>query len=57
MHWAESLGFDTLLQQINHYRSSLGEYGEMWFKPSQLLEKLVAEKLTLADINRVNRYD
>lgn len=52
MHWAESLGFDTLLQQINHYRSSLGEYGEMWFKPSQLLEKLVAEKLTLADINK-----
>jgi hypothetical protein len=28
---------------MNRYRKDLGDYGEMWFKPAVLLEKLVSE--------------
>jgi len=43
MQFADESGLDVILKRMNHYRSSLGEYGEMWFKPAPLLEKLVAE--------------
>jgi 3-hydroxyacyl-CoA dehydrogenase len=42
MHYAEQLGLETVLSRIHHYRSALGEYGEMWFRPAALLERLVA---------------
>ncbi|MCQ4312814.1 3-hydroxyacyl-CoA dehydrogenase NAD-binding domain-containing protein [Pseudomonas stutzeri] len=42
MHYAEHLGLDKILSGIQHYRSALGEYGEMWFRPAPLLERLVA---------------
>lgn len=42
MHYAEQLGLDKVLAGINQYRQSLGEYGEMWFQPAPLLERLVA---------------
>jgi len=42
MHYAEQLGLDTVLSRIHHYRHALGEYGEMWFRPAALLERLVA---------------
>lgn len=42
MYYAEHLGLDKVLAGIQHYRSALGEYGEKWFKPAPLLERLVA---------------
>lgn len=42
MHYAESLGLDKVLAGIRHYREALGAYGQMWFQPAPLLERLVA---------------
>lgn len=42
LHYAEQLGLDKVLAGIQRYRGTLGEYGEMWFKPAALLERLVA---------------
>ncbi|MNR15021.1 Fatty acid oxidation complex subunit alpha [compost metagenome] len=42
MHYAEQIGLDKVLAAIQHYRQALGEYGEMWFTPAPLLERLVA---------------
>lgn len=46
MHYAEQIGLDTVLESIRHYRDNLGEYGQMWFRPAPLLERLVAEGKT-----------
>lgn len=43
MHYAKQIGFERILDTIRHYRTILGEYGEMWFKPAPLLENLVVE--------------
>ncbi|AZD66958.1 3-hydroxyacyl-CoA dehydrogenase [Pseudomonas chlororaphis] len=42
LHYAEQLGLDQVLCGILHYRQALGEYGQMWFRPAALLERLVA---------------
>ncbi|WP_166363432.1 3-hydroxyacyl-CoA dehydrogenase NAD-binding domain-containing protein [Pseudomonas akapageensis] len=42
MHYAEQLGLDKVLAGIEHYRQSLGAYGELWFQPAPLLQRLVA---------------
>lgn len=42
MHYAEQLGLDKVLTGIQHFRRTLGDYGEMWFQPAPLLERLVA---------------
>jgi 3-hydroxyacyl-CoA dehydrogenase len=49
MQYADEIGLDRVLNAISEYRSSLGEYGDMWFTPSPLLEKLVSEKSTFAE--------
>ena len=41
--YADEIGLDEILAAINRYRKDLGDYGEMWFKPAVLLEKLVLE--------------
>lgn len=41
MHEAEQMGLDNLLAVINYYRQALGAYGEMWFKPAPMLQRLV----------------
>lgn len=51
MHYAEQLGLDTVLLGLQRYRQGLGEYGEMWFKPAPLLERLVA-----AGRKRIERF-
>ncbi len=52
MRYAEEIGLDTLLNTLNGYREQLGDYGEMWFKPAPLLEKLVAEGKGFSSLNR-----
>ncbi|MCY1403161.1 Fatty acid oxidation complex subunit alpha [compost metagenome] len=42
MYYAEQLGLDKVLAGIQRYRKELGAYGEMWFQPAPLLERLVA---------------
>lgn len=50
LHYAEKLGLSKVLDGLRHYRELLGEYGELWFKPAPLLERLVA-----AGENRIAR--
>jgi 3-hydroxyacyl-CoA dehydrogenase len=42
LHYAESLGLERVLASIEHYRETLADYGELWFKPAPLLQRLVA---------------
>ncbi len=44
MQYADEIGLNKVLSTINNYHDRLGEYGEMWFKPAPILEKLVAEE-------------
>jgi 3-hydroxyacyl-CoA dehydrogenase len=42
MHYAEQLGLDKVLAGIEQHRREFGAYGEMWFQPAPLLQRLVA---------------
>ncbi|TDF83951.1 3-hydroxyacyl-CoA dehydrogenase NAD-binding domain-containing protein [Pseudomonas sp. H9] len=42
LYYAEQLGLDKVLATLNHYRKALGDYGQTWFTPAPLLERLVA---------------
>ncbi|WP_299665335.1 3-hydroxyacyl-CoA dehydrogenase NAD-binding domain-containing protein [uncultured Ruegeria sp.] len=48
MHYADEFGLSQILERMNHYRQSLGAYGEMWFTPAPLLEELATSGVTLA---------
>lgn len=41
MRYAEQLGLDRVLAGIEHYHKALGDYGQMWFQPAPLLQRLV----------------
>jgi 3-hydroxyacyl-CoA dehydrogenase len=49
MHYADEIGLAHVLNRMNHYRQSLGAYGEMWFTPARLLTELVSSGVTLAE--------
>jgi len=49
MHYADEIGLAHVLERMNHYRQSLGAYGEMWFTPASLLKELVSKDVTLAE--------
>ncbi|CAM3747746.1 3-hydroxyacyl-CoA dehydrogenase NAD-binding domain-containing protein [Parendozoicomonas haliclonae] len=42
MHYANEIGLDKVVARLNRYRTMLGAYGELWFKPAPLLERLAA---------------
>ena len=46
MKFADEIGLDTVLTAMNKYREQLGDYGEAWFKPAPLLEKLAQQGKT-----------
>ncbi|MBK1887886.1 MULTISPECIES: 3-hydroxyacyl-CoA dehydrogenase NAD-binding domain-containing protein [Marinobacter] len=48
MQYADETGLRQILASIEKYRTALGAYGDMWFQPSTLLRKLVAEDKTFA---------
>ncbi len=50
--YADEIGLDRVLAGMNQYRESLGDYGEIWFKPAPLLERLVAEGGKLSDFKK-----
>jgi 3-hydroxyacyl-CoA dehydrogenase len=41
LQYAEQLGLDRVLSGIEHYCRTLGDYGQMWFQPAPLLQRLV----------------
>jgi 3-hydroxyacyl-CoA dehydrogenase len=43
MQYADEIGLQTVVDALEKYRVSLGEYGEEWFKSAPLLKKLAAE--------------
>ncbi len=43
MQYADEIGLDKVVEALNKYRDQLGAYGEEFFKPAPLLEKLAAE--------------
>ncbi len=49
MQYADEIGLVTVLNALNKYRDELGDYGEEWFKPAPLLEKLVTEGKTFKE--------
>jgi 3-hydroxyacyl-CoA dehydrogenase len=49
LHYAESIGLKKVLASLQHYRTALGAYGEMWFQPAPLLERLVASNKARID--------
>jgi 3-hydroxyacyl-CoA dehydrogenase len=49
MQYADEIGLDTVVNALNKYRDQLGAYGEEWFKPAPLLEKLAAEGKTFKE--------
>ena len=40
MQYADEIGLDRVVAGINKYRKQLGDYGELWFNPAPLMEKL-----------------
>jgi 3-hydroxyacyl-CoA dehydrogenase len=52
MQFADELGLVEVVKRLKSYQVALGEYGERWFKPAPLLEKLVAEGKSLKDYIR-----
>ena len=46
MQYAGEIGLDKIRTALDHYRKSLGDYGEMWFQPSELVKKLAASGQT-----------
>jgi 3-hydroxyacyl-CoA dehydrogenase len=40
MQYADEIGLDNVLAGMKKYQSTLGDYGDKWFKPAPLLEQL-----------------
>ncbi|BFM15525.1 3-hydroxyacyl-CoA dehydrogenase NAD-binding domain-containing protein [Maricurvus nonylphenolicus] len=53
MQYADELGLDEVVKRLKHYQQSLGEYGERWFKPAPLLERLAAEGKPFKDFQKM----
>ena len=49
MQYADEIGVATVLDGMNRYREQLGDYGDMWFRPSPLLEEIVATDACFTD--------
>ena len=48
MQYADEIGLQEVLTRMQHYQSSLGEYGKHWFTPSPLLVELVQNNQTFS---------
>ena len=48
MQYADEIGAATVLEAMNRWRAELGDYGELWFEPSPLLQHLAAEQSNFA---------
>ncbi len=50
MQYADEIGPEKVLAVMHKYREQLGDYGAMWFTPSPLLERIVAQGQTFATV-------
>ena len=50
--YAEQSGLDRVLAGMLSYREKLGDYGDLWFKPAALLERVVKESGNLSTYKR-----
>ncbi|TGD74305.1 3-hydroxyacyl-CoA dehydrogenase [Mangrovimicrobium sediminis] len=54
MQWADEIGLDKVLAGMQRYREQLGEYGETWFRPAPLLQRLAQAGERFADFDARN---
>ena len=52
MQYADEVGLSNVLARMQHYQSSLGEYGKQWFAPSKLLLDLVEQNKSFSSLNK-----
>lgn len=50
IHWASEYGFHNIFKAYEKYKTNLGEYGNIWFTPSELLEKISNNKIDIYKI-------
>lgn len=51
MQYTDEIGLQTVVDALEKYRESLGEYGEEWFTPAPLLKKLASEGKRFSDFS------
>ncbi|WP_395342816.1 3-hydroxyacyl-CoA dehydrogenase NAD-binding domain-containing protein [Ningiella sp. W23] len=51
MQYADETGLAHVLARLEHYQTTLGEYGQHWFSPSPMLKNLVAEGKSFSSLN------
>jgi 3-hydroxyacyl-CoA dehydrogenase len=49
LYYGDETGLDSVLAGMTRYQEQLGDYGNMWFKPANLLETLVRDGVRLSD--------
>jgi 3-hydroxyacyl-CoA dehydrogenase len=49
LYYGDEVGLDSVLAGMTRYQEQLGDYGNMWFKPANLLETLVRDGVRLSD--------
>lgn len=50
MQYADELGLGEILSRMQHYQTSLGEYGKHWFTPSPLLVDLASKQQKFSSV-------
>lgn len=50
MQYADELGLAEVRERMNYYKETLGDYGQQWFSPSELLNELADAGKTFASV-------
>jgi 3-hydroxyacyl-CoA dehydrogenase len=50
MQYADEIGLAEVRDRLNHYKETLGEYGQHWFTPSSLLNELADAGKTFSSL-------
>jgi len=50
MQYADEIGLAEVRDRLNHYKETLGEYGQHWFTPSSLLNELAEAGKTFGSL-------
>jgi len=50
MQYADEIGLAEVRDRLNHYKETLGEYGQHWFTPSSLLNELADAGKTFSSV-------
>jgi 3-hydroxyacyl-CoA dehydrogenase len=52
MQYADDIGLQSVVDALEQYRKSLGDYGAEWFEPVPLLKRLATEGKTFKSYRR-----